>query len=89
MHLPLVELTALFPGRTPVSVRKARVRLKKGQSIAESSPSQASGVSTFIYPLSGPAKMPASRPPTLNRTRQIITCLAENIFGGWCHSVSS
>lgn len=29
--LPLAELAALFPGRTPVSVRKARIRLEKRQ----------------------------------------------------------
>ncbi|HAF2404048.1 TPA: hypothetical protein H2W70_004109 [Salmonella enterica] len=30
-HLPLVELTALFPGRNQQSVRKARIRLEKRQ----------------------------------------------------------
>ncbi|MBJ9293281.1 hypothetical protein GHT40_03100 [Citrobacter werkmanii] len=29
--LPLAELAVLFPGRTPVSVRKARIRLEKRQ----------------------------------------------------------
>lgn len=35
MHLPMSELAAQFPGRTAVSVRKARDRLKKGQPVAE------------------------------------------------------
>lgn len=30
-NLPLSELAVLFPGRTPVSVRKARIRLEKRQ----------------------------------------------------------
>lgn len=30
-NLPLAELTVLFPERTPVSVRKARIRLEKRQ----------------------------------------------------------
>ncbi|EEC0294393.1 hypothetical protein YV76_001772 [Salmonella enterica subsp. enterica] len=34
-HLPLTELVTLFPGRTQASVRKARDRLEKEQSVAE------------------------------------------------------
>lgn len=30
-NLPMAELAVLFPGRTPVSVRKARIRLEKRQ----------------------------------------------------------
>ncbi|ENA2701216.1 hypothetical protein ABF088_001544 [Salmonella enterica] len=33
-NLPLAELAILFPGRTPVSVRKARIRLEKRQRMA-------------------------------------------------------
>lgn len=31
----------------------------------------------------------ACQAPALNRTRQMVNCSAENIFGGRCHSVSS
>lgn len=34
-HLPLDELTALFPGRTQASVRKALMRLKNSLAVVE------------------------------------------------------